>query len=540
MPEILVVALLVLALALAAALAWSFLARTRLIADMAAAESRADQARLALAGVQDDFRAYQAAREAELRDARAKLDETRDALARAREDLGRSETARRAEAEHHAKLCAQLEEQTAKAEQRLKEELQKSEQRIEKIQREADERTARALAEIDRKTREAFESLAGKTLKDTQESFLKLAQESFGKSQEIGAAELDKRRRAFEELVRPIAETLGKTQAQLLQIDERVRLSGELGEQLRAETSRLARALSRPEVRGRYGEIQLRRVAEIAGLTAYCDFCEQLSSADEDGRIQRPDMIVKLPNERQIVVDAKCNIDAYLQAINAETPDEQERHLARFARHVAEQARSLGSKKYWSNYDGSPEFVVMFVPGDHFIDAALSRQPELIEHAAASGVILASPSTLIGLLRAVHVGWREHRLAEEAQALLEAGKELHRRAATAFEHVNKLGAALGSAVGHFNAFVGSTDRMLMPHLRKFEEMEIESKKTLDAPTAIDRTTRTLESAKPSGSTPSPTNPERQRRDTPALPHAAEAPDATTDGELLLTNARTDT
>ncbi len=348
------------------------------------------------------------------------------------------------------------------------------------------------LAELSANSQQVFKNLAGETLKAASDEFLKRAEHSFNAQHEKSTLEYKQRRESFDQLLKPISETLGKTQERLLKLDERIALSAESSKNLRDETQKLARALSRPEVRGGYGEIQLRRVAELAGLANYCDFSEQHSTRDSDGRLMRPDMVVSLPNDRQIVVDAKCNIDPYLQATRTDDADEQERHLVHFASTVAKQAKALGAKRYWSQYDGSPEFVVMFIPGDHFIDAALSRQPELLEHAATNGVILASPSTLIGLLRAVHVGWREHRLAEEAHELLEAGRELHRRAATAFEHVNQLGKSLNNAVGHYNKFVGSTDRMLMPQLRKFEEMDMQSTKKLAIAPQIEQTARELE------------------------------------------------
>ncbi len=348
------------------------------------------------------------------------------------------------------------------------------------------------LKELNESAQQVFKNLAGDTLKAATDQFIKQADQRLKAQEEKSSLEYKQRSESFNQLLKPISETLGKTQERLLKLDERVALSAQSSDNLREETQKLARALSRPEVRGGYGEIQLRRVAELAGLANYCDFSEQHSTRDAEGRLLRPDMIVNLPNDRQIVVDAKCNIDAYLQATRTDHAEEQERHLAHFASTVAKQAKALGAKRYWSQYDGSPEFVVMFIPGDHFIDAALSRQPELLEHAATNGVILASPSTLIGLLRAVHVGWREHRLAEEAHELLEAGRELHRRAATAFEHVNQLGKALNNAVGHYNKFVGSTDRMLMPQLRKFEEMDMQSSKQLTMASPIEQTTRELE------------------------------------------------
>lgn len=326
--------------------------------------------------------------------------------------------------------------------------------------------------------KEAFESIGSKTMRANQEVLAKIISDRLGAADEKSKAEHEQRRAAVEAMVKPIGETLAKTTERLTQLDERVKASGESADQLKEQTARLARALSRPEIRGQYGEIQLRRVAELAGMTSYCDFTEQVSSRDDDGRLQRPDMVVTLPNSRVIAVDAKTNIAAYLEAVNAADDQEREAHLDRFARHVGEQAKKLADKKYWSAFEGSPEFVVMFVPGDHFIDAALSRRPDLLDRAAQDGVILASPSTLIGLLRAVAVGWREHRLAEEAQELLSLGKELHDRAAVAFDHASKLGDAIRQSVERYNRLVGSIDSRLVPTLKRFEEAGAGSGKEL--------------------------------------------------------------
>ena len=204
-------------------------------------------------------------------------------------------------------------------------------------------------------------------------------------------------------------------------------------------------------------------------------------------------MVVKLPNDRIIAVDAKTNTYAYIEAVNAADDAEREQHLERFARHVHEQAKKLSDKKYWSQFDGSPEFVVMFVPGDHFIDAALSRKPELIDFAAQHGVILASPSTLIGLLRAVAVGWREERLAQEARGLWELGKELHERAAVAFEHAGKLGDSIRQSVERYNRLVGSIDSRLVPTLKKFEDAGAASAKTMPEMKQVEAQTKLMES-----------------------------------------------
>ncbi|MHA7813412.1 MAG: DNA recombination protein RmuC [Phycisphaerales bacterium] len=342
--------------------------------------------------------------------------------------------------------------------------------------------------------REDFESLGGKTLRANQEALGKFIAERLKDADQLSQSELDKRKQAIESMVKPIRETLDRTKEQITQLDERVKASSASNDSLREETARLTRALSRPEVRGQYGEIQLRRVAELAGMTSYCDFNEQFSQRDDEGNLLRPDMVVTLPNDRVIVVDAKANINAYIEAVNAPTDEIREEQMQRFARHTVEQVKKLSDKKYWSLFDGkSAEFVVMFVPGDHFIDAALSRKPELLDLAAQQGVILASPSTLIGLLRAVAVGWREHALTEQAAELFELGRELHDRAATAFEHAGKLGDSIRQAVERYNRLVGSIDSRMVPTLRKFEDAGAKSGKELAEPKKLDASPRELAS-----------------------------------------------
>jgi len=345
------------------------------------------------------------------------------------------------------------------------------------------------MAELNRKFEDTFKALATDALKSSQQDFFKLAQKTFEVEREKAQAEMDKRRVAVDELVKPIAETLRKTDEKLAEMErartgayaglvEQVKGIAEANQLLRSETGRLVKALSKPEVRGRYGEIQLKRVAELAGMVAYCDFAEQHSQRNDAGQLLRPDMVVKLPNDRVIAVDAKTNTYAYLEAAEAGTPADVEACLERFAGHVADQAVALGKKKYWAEFEGSPEFVVMFMPGDEFLDAALARRPELLERAAEAGVIVASPSTLIGLLRAVAVGWREKKIEDQAKELFRLGRELHDRAATAFGYVDRLGKALDTAVGRYNDFVGSYQSRLEPTLKRFEEAGARSGKDL--------------------------------------------------------------
>ncbi len=351
------------------------------------------------------------------------------------------------------------------------------------------------LAAFDEKMKESFGALAGEVLSKSNENFLKLAETRLAAAQKQGEQELDKKRAEVDQLLKPIGDTLKRTDEKLALLGqewatdraslvEHIRGVVAQSDGLRAETMKLARALSKPEVRGRYGEIQLRRVAELAGMSGYCDFAEQMSQRDDAGRLLRPDMVVKLPNDRVIAVDAKCNTYAYVQAAEATDDATREECLERFARHVSEQVAALSKKNYWAELDGSPDFVVMFVPGDQFLDAALARRGDLLEKAAEQNVILASPSTLIGLLRAVAVGWREKRIEEQARELFDLGRELHDRAATAFANIASVGKALTAAVERYNKFVGSYESRLEPTLRRFEDAGVKSGKELPEVQAV--------------------------------------------------------
>jgi len=458
------VVLLLVVLGLIAVVVWLAMGRARLVASSGEASARAQASESRAAAVQ----------EAADRAAAALREHAEQRLADLRNEL---EAARSARDESSARVT-QLSTELAAARQQLasleemRQELIRNEQRL----------------------RETFENLASRTLDSASEKLVTQAKAYFEERAKDAAEQDQSRQQRFAQLVDPIREKLAQTQERLLTLDERIQQAGASSQSLRDETARLTRALSRPEIRGQYGEIQLRRVAELAGMTSYCDFDEQASTRDADGQLLRPDMLVKLPNERVIAVDAKTNTYAYIEAVNAQSDEERELHLSRFARHVAEQAKKLSDKKYWSAYEGSPEFVVMFVPGDHFIDAALQRQPELIDVAAQHNVILASPSTLIGLLRAVAVGWREHRLADEAKELFQLGKELHDRASVAFDHASKLGDSIRQAVERYNRFASSIDRRMMPTLRKFEDAGAKSAKALPELKQIDQTPALLEAA----------------------------------------------
>lgn len=415
--------------------------------------------------------------------------------------------------------CTRLLERTRALEERRDADVRAVEEKYrarweesERARREESELFSQRLAESRAQFEHTIRATAAEALKKSSEQFLSLAEEKFKVHGQQAEAVLVARQKAVEGLVAPITETLRKADEKLLTIekeratsfarlDEQLRVVAEASERLKKETGSLVSALRKPQVRGRYGEVQLRRVAELAGMRDYCDFTEQDSTRDSEGALRRPDMVVKLPNGRAIAVDAKTNIEAYLAAVEASSPEEADTQIDRFARHVWEQAQSLSKKDYASQFDGALDFVVMFIPGDQFVDAALSRRPELLEMAAAHNVIIASPGTLIGLLRAVYVGWREKRLTESAHELFQLGRELHERAAKVLELVSEVGERIESTAKSYNKLVGSVDARLVPTLRKFEAAGASADKPAPEPAIIETTPRAVQSLPASFSSP---------------------------------------
>lgn len=438
------------------------------------------------------------------------LERTGADLEGVRAALTRAEAQAAAMTRDAANLRQEREADRANAEQRLRDAVEATRREL-RAQVEAFEAAKREYekerAASQQSLRDTFGSLAAEALKQSSAELLKAAKENWNAERTRLAGEQEKQKLEVQSIVAPISETLKKTDEKLSQmqqqwatdrgtISEQVRAVGEAGMTLRAETGKLVRALSRPEVRGAWGEWQLKRVAELAGMTAYCDFAEQVTAPrqGEEGAI-RPDMVVRLPNDRVIIVDAKTNTLEYLEAARAETPAAAEEHLENFARHVAEQVAALSRKRYWAGFEGAIDFTVMFVPGDQFLDAALARRPGLMESAAASNVILVTPATLIGLLRAVAVGWREKHLAAEAAELLALGRTLHERARVAMEKAADLGGALEAAVKRYNEFVGSYKSRLEPTLRRFEDAGARSAKDLPEVTEIEVAPRLLSEAR---------------------------------------------
>lgn len=349
----------------------------------------------------------------------------------------------------------------------------------------------RAKAEALNSTREqmenTFKALAGDALRASSQSLLELAGQNLGKFQAEAKGDLEKRQQAFAELVKPISETLKKTEEQIHEIEkERKEAYGNIARylssmhetqtQLQSETRNLVNALRRPEVRGQWGEMTLRRVAELAGMVNYCDFYEQESQDTDAGRL-RPDMIVRMPDKRELAVDSKTPLDNYLNAIAASTDEERRQYLMRHSQTMRSRIRELASKAYWKNLN-SPDFVVMFVPGEQFLSAALDQDPKLMEEAFANKVVPATPNSLIALLKVIAYGWRQVALAENAETIRTLGEELYKRLATFNDHLGHLGRALRQSVEHYNKTVGSFEHQVLPGARRFPEMGIQEKKPL--------------------------------------------------------------
>jgi DNA recombination protein RmuC len=350
-------------------------------------------------------------------------------------------------------------------------------------------------------TRE-FADLANQSLKANSENFLRMAEQNLGKQHEKAKRELSERELAVENLVKPIKDTLERSHKQIADLEKsRSEAYGSIKSQLetmqlnqlslKQETQNLVNALRRPEVRGRWGEITLRRLVELAGMVEHCDFQEQVHTAASDEKIIRPDMIVSMPGERTLVVDVKTPLDAYLEAVEAADDSKRKAALERHARNVREHIRALASKSYWEQFSESPEFVILFIPGDQFLSAALNEDPNLIESALSQQIILATPTSFVALLKAVAYGWRQLALAENAQEIRKLAEDLHGRLAAFVGHLNKLGRQLHSSVEHYNRAVGSLERKVLPGARKFVELGIRPKKEIEPLEPLESLPRTI-------------------------------------------------
>jgi DNA recombination protein RmuC len=370
------------------------------------------------------------------------------------------------------------------------------------LERKAHTDKLQALQEAREQLSHTFSALSSQALKHNNEEFLKLATENLRHFQTRAQGDLEQREKAIENLVKPIREALDKTEKQMLNIEkDRKEAYGALNTHLETmartqsdlqdQTRQLVNALRRPEVRGQWGELTLKRLAELAGMVEYCDFFEQEHVDTEAGR-QRPDMIIRMPDQREIVVDVKTPLDAYLSAIEAGDDATRTQQLQRHARNVRQRVQELSSKAYWSQFKNAPNFVVLFIPGDQFLSAALDHDRALLEDALRKQVILATPTSFVALLRAVAYGWRQEQLAKNAEEIRKQGEELYQRLSNFSGHLQKLGRSLDSGLKAYNSAVGSFDARVMPSARKFVELGISPGKEIEEPQQIETGLKTAE------------------------------------------------
>ena len=347
----------------------------------------------------------------------------------------------------------------------------------------------------------AFSDLANQSLRSNSENFLRLAEQNLSTHQEKAKRELSEREKAVEALVKPIRDSLEASQKQISELEKaRSEAYGGIKNQLEAmqlsqksltqETQNLVKALRRPEVRGRWGEITLRRLVELAGMVEHCDFVEQVHTVGDSQTI-RPDMIVRMPDQRELVVDVKTPLDAYLEAAEAADDVQRQLGLERHAKNVRAHIRLLASKAYWSQFDESPEFVILFIPGDQFLSAALSEEPDLIEYALSHQIILATPTSFVALLKAVAYGWRQLALADNAKEIRILAEDLYGRLATFVTHMNRVGRQLASSVENYNKAVGSLERSVLPGARKFVDLGVHAKKEMEKLETLEPVPRTM-------------------------------------------------
>lgn len=360
------------------------------------------------------------------------------------------------------------------------------------------------LEQSEARLKETFQNLSSEALSKNSANFIDIAKLTFEKMQQGAQKDLESRQQSITDFMKPMQESLSKIDGTLQEV-EKTRVGAYEGlksqihhlmtaqKELKSETVNLVHALKTPQVRGRWGEMQLRRVVEMAGMVAHCDFMEQVSTDSEEekeGKL-RPDMIVNLPGGQHVIIDAKAPMSAYLKAMETDELDQKKAFYQDHARLIRQHIKQLSARSYWSQFSPSPEFVVLFLPGEQFFSAALQEDPGLIELGAENKVILSTPTTLIALLRAVSYGWRQEKLAENAREISKLGQMLYDRLADLTQHLSKVGRHLGQAVGAYNQTVGSFEQRVMVSARRFESLGIDAKKSTDPIAPVDVKERDL-------------------------------------------------
>jgi DNA recombination protein RmuC len=372
---------------------------------------------------------------------------------------------------------------------------------MQKEKKSADEKLA-ILNEAQQKLGDAFKALSSDALKSNNQSFLDLAKSTLEKFQQSAVTDLSARQKAIDDVVKPLKESLDKVDGKIAAIEkdrlsaystltEQVKSLGTTQLQLHAETANLVKALRAPQVRGRWGEIQLKRVVEMAGMLDHCDFYQQESVTTEDGRL-RPDLIVRLPGNKNVVVDAKCALQAYLDSLSATDEAARAILLKQHARQIGTHINKLAAKGYWDQFTPAPEFVVLFLPGETFFSAALEQDPRLIEAGVEQRVILATPTTLISLLRAVSYGWRQEQVAKNAQAISDLGRELYDRMRILAEHFTDVGGKLDGAVNAYNRAAAALESRVLVSARRLKELGTGNNTDIEPAPVIDRASRQLQ------------------------------------------------